>query len=761
MGQSERKVDIIIPVYNAFEDLKACTESVKKWTNLEKHRLIFIDDNSTDERIGGYLESLKQEHILVLRNRSNLGFSRNVNIGMKQSAANDVLLLNSDTVVTKHWLEKLAACAYSSRTTATVTPLSNNATLCSVPVFCRENTIPDGYSLDGYAQLVERCSRRIYPEIPVANGFCMYIKRAVIRRIGMFDAEAFEKGYGEENDFCFRAAAVGWKHVMCDDTYIFHSGTRSFDSLEKRKNMEKHEKILEARYPEQMQKVRVHCRDHPNAVVWENIRLWTILSGRRQRQVILYLLQADFREEAADHTGGTQLHVKDLTEGLRGQYDIVTVARNGACLNVTLYMEAKELAFVYSAGQNQQPEQLYSEPMAMLYRRILEAFCPCLVHIHHTKGMTLELFYEAEKRNIPIAVTIHDYHFLCPNEKLLDHTMRSCDACTNEAHCRICLKKRYGIDETVPYLSVWREAHEKALKKAQRIFVPSESARGIVLSRYGGVRDKIKVIEHGTEQVYAQRAVIKKQGRPFRVAFLGGISTAKGYRQAVAMIRKSSRNIHWYLFGSFECRQELLEKRRNFTNVGIYRREELPRLLKTYDIDLVCILSIWQETFCYTLSEAAGAGVPVLVTKIGALGERVRRMGCGWTVPVQSSAAQILARIEQIRSDSMDYEKKQKNARQARLLSAEEMCRMYEAEYQPYLSTCQCRDIPDLQTGEWLLEGLDSTGQGIRLLEAQNRLSEIENSYTYRLVRKIARLKLPFKSSIKAALRMAYRRIRK
>ena len=201
MNRKSEAVDIIIPVYNGYDDLQLCIPSVKKHTDLSKHRVILINDCSPDERIALYLDSLAQENILVFHNEKNLGFSGNVNKGMQLSDDRDVLLLNSDTIVTKGWLDKIAACAYREDAIATVTPLSNSATLCSVPVMCQDNKVPENCTVDEYAALIERCSLHRYPKITVAVGFCMYIKRCVIDDIGYFDAETFGRGYGEENDF--------------------------------------------------------------------------------------------------------------------------------------------------------------------------------------------------------------------------------------------------------------------------------------------------------------------------------------------------------------------------------------------------------------------------------------------------------------------------------------------------------------------------------------------------------------------------------
>ena len=87
-------VDIIIPIYNAYEDLTICLESLYKNTNLKENRLILINDNSPDERIKPYLEQQRGENIIVIHNEFNKVFSNNINIGMAQSEENDVILLN-------------------------------------------------------------------------------------------------------------------------------------------------------------------------------------------------------------------------------------------------------------------------------------------------------------------------------------------------------------------------------------------------------------------------------------------------------------------------------------------------------------------------------------------------------------------------------------------------------------------------------------------------------------------------------------------
>lgn len=102
-----KKCDVIIPIYNAYNCLKPCIDSVLKYTDMTNNRLILINDKSTDENVLPLLKKYADgKKVILLENEENLGFVGTVNKGMKYSSENDVLLLNSDTEVTENWLEK-------------------------------------------------------------------------------------------------------------------------------------------------------------------------------------------------------------------------------------------------------------------------------------------------------------------------------------------------------------------------------------------------------------------------------------------------------------------------------------------------------------------------------------------------------------------------------------------------------------------------------------------------------------------------------
>ncbi|SDX31420.1 glycosyltransferase family 2 protein [Paenibacillus sp. PDC88] len=240
-------IDVIIPVYSGFHETEECLVSVLEKINKIPFRVIIINDFTPDQRINDLLNSICDNRVTIINNAKNLGFVKSVNLGMKQSLQNDVIILNADTIVTNYWIDKLHNAAYMQDKIGTVTSLTNNGTISSVPNFNEDNRLPDGYTVEGFSQLIERISIKKYPIIPTGVGHAMFIKRKVLEEVGLFDEETFGKGYGEEVDFSYRAAKKGYLNILADDTFIFHYGSTSFKE-EKRLLIENNRKIIIKRH---------------------------------------------------------------------------------------------------------------------------------------------------------------------------------------------------------------------------------------------------------------------------------------------------------------------------------------------------------------------------------------------------------------------------------------------------------------------------------------------------------------------------------
>lgn len=226
--QAERTMTVIVPVYNAFEVLRPCLDSLDRCS--PDAPVCVVEDASDDDRVRPLLRSWVSSRpgARLVELPENRGFVHAANRGARE-ARGDIVLLNSDTVVTPGWLDALQRCLASDPSIASATPWSNNAEILSLPEFCVNNPVPDEPDL--WARAARSQATGQYPDLPTAVGFCMAISRQAMNTLGLFDEETFGRGYGEENDFCRRAEQAGWRNVLCEDAFVVHRGGESFAPL--------------------------------------------------------------------------------------------------------------------------------------------------------------------------------------------------------------------------------------------------------------------------------------------------------------------------------------------------------------------------------------------------------------------------------------------------------------------------------------------------------------------------------------------------
>lgn len=236
-------VDIIVCIHNAPNDVRNCLHSVLAYTE-PPYRLILVDDGSQEETASFVRNFAQEQGVTLIRNEQAKGYTLAANQGLRASTADYAVLLNSDTIVTPQWIDRMIRCARSSDTIGVVGPVSNTASWQSVPVIFNEegdwadNPLPEGMSINDMGRLVAQNSGCQYPTVGFLNGFCYMIRRQVLDTVGIFDEETFAKGYGEENDYSLRVHAAGWQLAVADDAYVFHAQSRSYSS-ERRKTLSK------------------------------------------------------------------------------------------------------------------------------------------------------------------------------------------------------------------------------------------------------------------------------------------------------------------------------------------------------------------------------------------------------------------------------------------------------------------------------------------------------------------------------------------
>jgi GT2 family glycosyltransferase/glycosyltransferase involved in cell wall biosynthesis len=632
-----QQIDIVVPVYNAAGDLARCIDSVLEHSTGD-WRLLLIDDASPDLAIRTYFSGLRARRlpqVALCANPTNLGFTLTANRGIAEARAGaDVVLLNSDTVVTRGWLDKLARCAASDPRIGTITPFSNNAEICSLPRFCVNNAWPPGRDPEPLVAALERAAVPTYPELPTGVGFCLYIRRALIDVIGAFDP-AFGLGYGEENDFCLRAAAAGFRNVLCEDAFVLHLGGSSFG--EKRTQLaERNMALLLERHPRYLDLVRGYIAADPLRPLRElAASQQRILEGPRHG--ILHLLHG--------HGGGTEYHVRALIAASASAFRHYLLIAVGEDWRLEEYADGEVVGYDFrrAAGES------WREFLGGIGAR----FGIDLIHLHNISGCREGLLSALAGLSIPYGYTIHDLNFACPTITFLDADGKYCHAVTDSAACGACLGAQSqfaGVD-----ITAWRAGHRALLARAAFVIAPSQWA-ATMLRRYFP-EHSVAIVAHGSghgmprsDAVYS-RLELPDDGVP-TVAVIGAIGADKGARRLerlVELTRECGARLRWVLIGYLDTgREQALSADGVFAQHGPFDSREIGALLEHYRVRLVAYPSVGPETFSFTLSEAWAAGRPVIVPPIGALAERVAASGGGWVLADEEwrDDARMLERIE-------------------------------------------------------------------------------------------------------------------
>jgi GT2 family glycosyltransferase len=256
-------IDVIIPAFRGFPETRRCVESVLASRVAHAHEVIVVDDASPEPELSAWLRDLAAAgRFTLLVHARNAGFVASVNEAMRVHADRDVVLLNSDTEVAEGWLDRLADCAGRESRAGTVTPFTNNGSICSYPEMAKSNAMPPGTTVSALDAIFRSANRGAAVEILTAVGFCMFIRRSCLDEVGLFDEAAFGRGYGEEVDFCMRAARRGWRHLLAADVFVFHEGEVSFGGGAQSIRDEA-QKIIDERYPEFQPRLKAFLASDP------------------------------------------------------------------------------------------------------------------------------------------------------------------------------------------------------------------------------------------------------------------------------------------------------------------------------------------------------------------------------------------------------------------------------------------------------------------------------------------------------------------
>ena len=565
---SKSLVDIVIPLHDACEALEACVAGVREHGGY--HRLVLVDDASTDERIGALLRRLAAErrpNCLVLRNDIRRGFAGSVNRGIEASGG-DVVVLDPQVRVTRGWLHKLRRCAASDPRIGTLAPFVDELAECA--------------AADLVNLAVEAAAVPLYPDLPAATGSCLYVRRRLIEDIGMLEP-------GDEDAIAglqARAREAGYRNVLCDDAYVGHIAVAPG-----RKRHDERVEPLRAMVKSQLELISNDGKPgvlhvvHPRGGGTEKyIRELVAASSGAYRHYFLRIHPDRWRLTDADASVA---------------YDWPRDASGDWLRSMRAWLRI-DVAHVHSlVGSGDDFLRILSDASLPYCYSVHDMYLPCpTVYLIDSEGRYCDATTDPElcRRCLSKFGAFASTDIVRWRVRYASFLAGASKVYAPSAWAGDTISKYYpGVTVTVAPPPIEPPVNAAVRTTVDAFSLPNDENRQIgVLGAIGP--------EKGARLVEALVARIRERRLPLRIVVIG--------------------------YTDRESRHQTDD--RVLTIHGPYQRDEIATLLDHYRIDLLAFPTIWPETFSYTLSEGWAAGRPALVPPRGALRDRILATGAGW-----------------------------------------------------------------------------------------------------------------------------------
>ncbi|MFA5923554.1 MAG: class I SAM-dependent methyltransferase [Methylococcaceae bacterium] len=589
-------VAVILPVYRGVEMTKRCIlAAMPGILAIPDSRIIVINDASPDIGMQEMLEQLAAQWptvFVVQKNEKNLGFVCTVNRGFAYFSQHDAVLLNSDVIVPKDWLSRLIDEAYSTANIGTVTPFSNNATICSFPHFLQENSQPFNLEVDSI-DAVFRCAKLPCVEAPTGVGFCIYIRRTCLEEIGYFNEEKFGRGYGEENDFCQRALKLGWLNIISPNIYAYHEGGVSFSS-DKQALINRAMKVIEELHPNYHADVLSFIKHDPLKV------------ARVARYIQLLSTTAIPKVLHVSHAigGGVGQHIEELVQYFEQRIAHILLApnvENGSnVISFGISQHADKIVFYM-------PEE-YADMLELLKDMGISA-----VHFHHTVGLDSKILDLPHDLGVTHILTVHDFYWLNGNPTLTDKNGKYPGYYSDTL-----INPLYPLPEGLTP-ETFRAPLHQLIESAACVIFPSIATKSL-FGKVFPLENAIVAPHIEMERDVTKKPIFFKKKNNYTIGVLGAVSREKGadlLENLAVTAKNAGVPFGFKLLGYAYRPLKVVEV------TGPYSSNDLIDLIQRHELDVIFFPAQWPETYSYTLSYALDSGLPIIAPNIGAFPERL------------------------------------------------------------------------------------------------------------------------------------------
>ena len=219
-------VSIVVPVYNAYETIKECIESIlDNDYPKELTEILAIDDGSTDKTLE-LLEEIKDNRLKILV-QDHGGPAKARNLGIHESKGDIIIFTDSDCISPKDWLKKMTERIKEDKVIGGGIEPS------------------EGYTI--WERFEQNRRDRLYGKeektadlLPSCN---LAVKKEILNEVNGFD-ERFKYASWEDYDLCNRIHAKGYSIYYYPDIHILHKHSTTFKGILKKAYTHGRENIL-------------------------------------------------------------------------------------------------------------------------------------------------------------------------------------------------------------------------------------------------------------------------------------------------------------------------------------------------------------------------------------------------------------------------------------------------------------------------------------------------------------------------------------
>lgn len=321
------------------------------------------------------------------------------------------------------------------------------------------------------------------------------------------------------------------------------------------------------------------------------------------------------------------------------------------------------IAYKYKKSEDNILNVLENENLRTFAITTIKFENPDIVHVGHIIRVH-EFIWAAIELNIPYIITLTDFFLICPKVNLITSSGNLCKGPQGGNNC-----DKFCDELNNNYIKYRLSKAKVILKSASQLFAPSQFVVKIFRDEFSQLN--IKTNPHGISRRYLainKRKTLKQDQLFF--GYMSSLTELKGISVILDAFKFiENKNIYLTIYGSGEENyvNRLVDSVKGHDRIhflGQYNSEQLGNIYS--QIDLLIIPSLCFETYSLVLHESLACNVPVIVSRIGALAEKIKDKKNGLTfLPGDSldlrKKIEFIAAKPEIISTMKEYIKKKIN----------------------------------------------------------------------------------------------------